>query len=260
LKFQGLNNIFKQSEDFNAVLSAVRGGRVPCQVHGLSESQKAYVSCCLFEALKGQFLILTHNDIEAKKLYDDISAFTDRCIHFPVKEMVLNIDVTSGDIKTERLKAIGRILKGEELIVVTSIDAIFYKMPPKNKLENYPLKVSPEDTVDILELSSSLIDMGYERVDVVEGKGQFAQRGGIIDIFSPISDEPCRLEFFGDEIDTIRSFDLISQRSRDKVDEALIYPAREVIIHKNDVEEIVQRISRDFDSRYKSYSKKNQVF
>ena len=246
------------SEEYKEILSALKQKALPCQVHGLSDSQKAYVSYCIFEDLKGQILILTHNDIEAKKLYDDLATFTDKCIYFPVKEMVFNIDVTSGDIKAERLKAIMRVLSGEDLIVITSVDALLYRLPPKELMKKAPISLKSGDVQDILEIASSLIDMGYERVDMIEGRGQFAQRGGILDVFSPDSEYPVRIEFFGDEIDTIRSFELDSQRSRDKLDEKVLCPAREVIIHKKDVDRIIESITKDLEPRYKSYYKKNK--
>lgn len=112
--------------------------------------------------------------------------------------------------------------------------------------------------MDILDLSTKLIDIGYERVEIVEGVGQFSLRGGIIDIFSPLNDEPLRIEFFGDEIDTIRTFDVISQRSREKVDNAIIYPARETVISSDRIKYISDNIEKDFELRYKTYLKKNK--
>jgi transcription-repair coupling factor (superfamily II helicase) len=258
LRFKGLNDIFKQLEDYNSILSSIRNNRALCQVHGLSESQRAYISYCLFEDLKGQMLILTHNDMEAKKLYDDIKVFAEDCMYFPVKQMIFNIDVTSGDIKTERLKVINKILRGEPVIVVASVDSVFYKMPPKDVFMNNSINLNVGDTIDILELASKLVDAGYERVDIVEGKGQFAQRGGIIDVFSTVEEEPVRIEFFGDEIDSIRTFDLLSQRGQDKLSQITIYPAREILIESNDIPRIVKEIENHFEIRYKSYSKKNK--
>jgi transcription-repair coupling factor (superfamily II helicase) len=260
LRFKGLNDIIAQLGEYKGILSGVKSNKLPCQVHGLSESQKAFISYCLFEDLEGQMLVLTHNDMEAKKLYDDIKVFTDKCMYFPIKEMVFNIDVTSGEIKAERLKVINKILSKEPLIVVASVDAAFYRMPPVDSLKNASISLVPGQELDILNLSSKLIDIGYERVDIVEGKGQFAQRGGIIDIFSPLSEEPVRIEFFGDEIDTIRTFDTLSQRSQTKINEFKLYPAREIIIEAEDIPKIIDRINSDFDMRYKSYSKKNKDF
>lgn len=258
MRFKGLNSIFKEAEEYKTIINAVRGSRTPCQVHGLSESQKAYVSYCLFQDLRGQVMVVAHNEIEARRLYEDIRTFTEECVYFPVKEMVLNVDVTSGEINAERLQAINRILSGEELIVVTSIDSVLYKMPPAKSLQNPRVELHPGDMFEILDLSARLIELGYERVDIVEGKGQFAQRGGIIDIFSPLSEDAARIEFFGDEVDTIRVLDIITQRSSDRLSEIIIDPAREIIIDSSEIDRIVQKIKNDFDLRYKTYSKKNR--
>ncbi|QCX33745.1 transcription-repair coupling factor [Caloramator sp. E03] len=258
MRFKGLNDVFKKHEEYEIILSSLNTGKTPCQIHGLSESQKAYISCCLFDDTQRQTLILTHNDIEARKIYDDIKIFTDKCYYLPIREMVFNVDVTSGEVKIERLKTIYKILSGEPIIVVASVDAIFYNMPPKNIFIKNTFTLKPNDSIEILSLATKLIDLGYERVEIVEGSGQFAQRGGIIDIFSPLNDEPYRIEFFGDEIDTIRTFDVVSQRSKNKVDSALIYPARETIIDSDRIQAIVSNIEKDFELKYKSYSKKNK--
>ncbi len=258
MKFKALNNLFKESEEYNLIASSLKNGKTPCQVHGLSESQKAFIAYCLFESADNQVLFLAHNDMEARKIYDDLRTFTDACVYFPIKEMVFNVDVTSAEIKIERLKAIRRILDGEKLIVVASIDSIYYRMPPAKILRESSISISAGDSMDIKKLAEELVDVGYERVNTVEGPGQFAQRGGIIDIFSSISDEPIRIEFFGDEVDTIRNFDVITQRSSDNIDNAVIYPAREIIIPSNSLPEIISKMRKDFDGRLKSFAKKNK--
>lgn len=258
MRFHGLIDALYQSEEYNLIKAAFDNKKLPCQVHGLSESQKAFVSYGIFEGLNSQILVLAHNEIEARKLYDDIRTFTNACVFFPIKEMVFNVDVTSGDIKRERLEVIKRVLDKERIIVVTSIDAIFYKMPPVETLSNSRLLISRGDTIDILDLASRLIDFGYERVNVIEGRGQFAQRGGILDIFSPTGHEPVRIEFFGDEIDTIRTFDILTQRSQEMISDVEIYPAREIIMNSEDMENIIQGISKDYETKLKSYSKKNK--
>ncbi|MDF2672062.1 MAG: mfd [Clostridiales bacterium] len=258
MRFHGLINTLKQSEEYNIINSAFKNNKLPCQVHGLSESQKAFVSYGLFEELQSQLLILAYNEIEARKIYDDIKVFTNACAYFPIKEMVFNVDVTSGEVKSERLEVIKRVLNGEKIIIVTSIDAIFYRMPPREVLNESRLSLSTGDTIDILELSSRLVDFGYERVSTVEGRGQFAQRGGILDLFSPTEGEPVRIEFFGDEIDTIRTFEILTQRSQDIISQAQIYPAREIIMNSEDITNIIQGITKDYETKLKSYSKKNK--
>lgn len=258
MRLKGLYDVLKQYDAYQKVLASLNSNKTPCAIHGLSDSQKAYISYCLFEDTQKQTLFIAHNDMEARKLYEDISNFTENCVYFPVKEMVFNVDVTSGEVNIERLKAIYRILKGEKLIVVSAIDSVFYKMPPEDVIKSSFFTIKPGDSVDILSLASKLIDLGYERVDLVEGRGQFAQRGGIIDLFSTLSEDPVRIEMFGDEVDTIRTFDAISQRSQGRVDSIDIYAAREVIIDKNKIPEIAKRISSNLESRLRSISKKNK--
>lgn len=258
MRFKALCDFFTKSDEYNLISSSIKRGKTPCQIQGLSESQKAFISYCLFENIEGQILLLAHNDMEAKKIYDDLKTFTDRCIYFPIKEMVFNVDVTSGDIKIQRLRAIKRILDGEKLIVVASIDSIFYRMPPKDKMKESMIVLSPGDAVEIGELSEKLFNIGYERVHTVEGPGQFALRGGIIDIFSTICDEPYRIEFFGDEVDTIRSFEILNQRSTENIDKALIYPAREIIISADDISRVIDGINKDAAGRLRFFTRKNK--
>ncbi|WP_057978588.1 transcription-repair coupling factor [Caloramator mitchellensis] len=257
MSLKGLIDTISKYREFSNVIEAINNLNTPCQVHGLSESQKALVSFCLFSKLDKQVLLLSHNDIEAKKLYDDIKSLTPDCYYFPSKEMVLNIDVTSMEVKTERLNVIRRILSGEKIIVVSTIDSIFYRMPPKESL-NVHFEIQVGMNIDSEFISSKLIDFGYERVDVVEGKGQFAKRGGIVDVFCPDYDEPVRIEFFGDEVDTIRSFDGITQRSIEKLNHISIHPAREILLDGESLKKGYEGIERDFEERLKSFPKKKR--
>jgi transcription-repair coupling factor (superfamily II helicase) len=129
-----------------------------------------------------------------------------------------NIDAISGDLRWERLKIIKRILEPGKKIIVTSIESIAPVCIPLNLYKEYFFKFSIGDVVNYNDLSEKLLKSGYERVDLVRNKGQFSIRGGILDIFPPISSEPYRIEFFDDEIDSIRNFNTESQRSIEKVD------------------------------------------
>ncbi|MCX7905023.1 MAG: transcription-repair coupling factor, partial [Caloramator sp.] len=185
--------VFLKNREFNEIIKAIENKNTPCQVHGLSESQKALICYCLFLKLNRQMLILSYNDIEAKRIYDDIRNFTDQCYYFPSKQLVLNIDVTSFEVKSERLKILKKILNGETMIVVSTIDSVMSLMPPKEILKRSYLEIKEGLMIEVLDLVSKLYELGYERVDVVEGKGQFAQRGGIVDIFPIDQEEPVRI-------------------------------------------------------------------
>ncbi|WP_035166338.1 transcription-repair coupling factor [Caloramator sp. ALD01] len=259
MRFEGIKRVFESEDSYRQLLKNIKEENFICQTYGLSETQKAFVSFCLFEDIKGHFLYIAHNEIEARKIYEDLSTFTDKVAYFPSKESAINVDVTSSGIKQERIRTIFRILEGEDLIVVTSIDSIFYKMTPKEIIKNSKLILKKGDIVEPLDLTKNLYDLGYERVEVVEGPGQFVQRGGIIDIF-PLNEEvPYRIEFFDDEIDTIRKFDIETQRSLDYEEFITVLPAREIIIRSGDVNKITNAIDVEYEKIYKNYKKNKDV-
>lgn len=101
------------------------------------------------------------------------------------------------------------------------------------------------DDIDLKEISKSLLQCGYERVEVVEGKGEFSFRGGILDVFPPTSAYPYRVELFGDEVDSIRTFNTESQRSIEKVEEFSIFPSKEVIVDDECRSRAVQNINEE---------------
>lgn len=245
-------------EEYSVLRDNVKNS-IPTGVHGLSESQRALITYGIYKDISGQILLLTYNDMEAKKLYNDIRAFMDNCYYMPSKEMIFNIDVSSFDIKCERLEVIRRLLNKEDMVVVASIDTVFYKMPPKDLHTKYVIDILKDEEKDIISLMANLLNLGYERVESVEGKGQFAKRGGIIDLFPVNSSFPVRVEFFGDTIDTIRSFDLLTQRSVENIDSIRIYPSKEIVLTSEDIDAINTKILNELEKRIKTYKKKEVI-
>ncbi len=229
------------------------------QVHGLSESQRAFITYGIFKDVEEQILLLTNTDMEAKKLYNDLRAFTDKCYYMPSKEMVFNIDVSSFDIKCERLEVIRRLVNNENIIVVASVDTIFYKMPPKDIHKKYSLSIKAGEQQDVISLMGSLLNLGYEKVEYVEGKGQFAKRGGIIDLYPVNYSFPIRVEFFGDEIDTIRSFDIFTQRSIETLEKVDIHPAKEILLSSDEIDKVNTSLLNDLEKRVKILKSKDDI-
>ncbi|MEF9951514.1 MAG: transcription-repair coupling factor [Clostridium sp.] len=256
MRLECISSILDGMEEYKQLVSSINGGTSTI-VHGLSDSQRAVITYGLYSKLKGQVLILTSNDMEAKKLHDDLSALMDNCYYMPSKEMVFNIEVSSLEIRCERLEVLRRLQKGEDIIVVASIDAILYKMPPSNLHSKFVINLKREEENDIVSLMSSLLDLGYERVVAVEGKGQFAKRGGIIDLFPADASFPIRVEFFGDEIDTIRSFDTTTQRSIESIESVSIFSAREIILTNDDINNISSELLNELEGRLKKIKNKD---
>lgn len=248
MRLDGLIKPLRDSREFKSILSDISSSKFPVGVFGLSESARSYLIDGVFEELDKPFLILTHSDVEARKLYEDLSFYSPQVYYFPTKEVVFyNIDAISGDLRWERLKVIREMLKEGNKIIVTCIEALASSYIPVNLYKNYTFSVSIGETLDLEKISEKLIQCGYERVEIVDGKGQFSIRGGIMDLYSPIAVEPYRIELFGDEVDSIRSFNIESQRSIEKVENIEIFPAKEMIFDSETIEKGYEAIEKDLN-------------
>ena len=246
------------NEGFKRVLEYMNQGQYPLSISGLSDSGKSYLIDGIFEKSENSIVIITHSDIEAKNLYEDLSLYSTNVYYFPVREVVFyNIDAISGDLRWARLKVIKEILQNrDKKIVITSIDALTSLYTPRDYYYDYSMKIVQGAEIDLKELSHKLIECGYERVEAVEGKGEFSFRGGILDVFPPTSVYPYRIELFGDEVDSIRSFNTESQRSIEKVESFEIFPAKEIIINDEVQEKASEKIKEELNSILDN-SKKN---
>ncbi|MBL4936909.1 transcription-repair coupling factor [Clostridium sp. YIM B02515] len=260
MRLKGLMQPLKQSKEFEEIINAVEKRRYPIGVFGLSESARGYLIHGVYDELDKPFLILTHNDVEAKNLYEDLNLYIPNVFYFPTKEVVFyNIDAISGDLRWERLKVIREMSKKSKKIIVASIESLAQKYIPFELYKEYTFKYSVSDTLNINELNEKLIQAGYERVDVVEAKGQFSIRGGIMDIYPPLGALPYRIELFGDEIDSIRTFNTESQRSIEKVKSIEIFPAKEMILNRENILKASADIEEDLKLVLASLkSKKNK--
>ncbi len=218
-------------EQFHRLKESV-GLRGYTSVTGLSESQKCHFVASMLYPLSQCCLFVTHNALQARSLYDDLRFFyPENCLLFPAREIVLyNTAAHSHEALEQRLKVLTDLSLGKKRIIIASVDALLLPLPP---LELFLESLLPMKTGEVMSpraLSEKAVDLGYERVATVEGKGQFSLRGGIFDIFPLTEDDPWRIEFFDEEVDSIRSFDPASQRSKEKVLEMTLTPARELLL------------------------------
>ncbi len=207
-------------------------GSVPV-VFGLVDQLKAHFVCAVGNDY-GMRLIITHNEIKARELYEDYRGVDRNVLYYPAKDFIFySADVHGNQIVRERLSAINRIIEGGPLTVITTIDGCMDKLLPGEVFKRYTIHVSMDDEVDIEELADKLTQTGYERCAQVEAGGQFAVRGGIIDVYPLTAENPYRIELWGTQVESIRSFDAESQRSIENVDEVDIFPATELILDDN---------------------------
>lgn len=243
-----INPLFEIHE-YNQILERIRNYTIPVSISGPSDSQKAHMCYAVCEHLGCRGVFVTYNEMQARKMYEDFSfLFGDEVVFFPAKEIMLHdVEAKSHDAAYQRIKALDRISGGNWRIAVASAEAVASKLIPKEQFENSIIEMSPSGRVNLEKLSQKLVVLGYERVAIVEGKGQFSIRGGIIDVFPIDREHAVRIELFDDEIDSIRSFDVLSQRSVEKLKNIKITPAREVVYSIEKREDIIGRIEKDLE-------------
>ena len=257
MRLSGLMKPLKDSVQFKNILTNIENNKYPIGLYGLSESAKNYLVNGVYQQIDKSLLILTHSDVEAKNIYDDLSFYVNEVYYFPTREVgFYNADAVSGDLRWERLKVMKKITEKGKKIIITSIEALAATYIPIDILKKYIFKLSVGSTLNLKDFSEKLIQCGYERVDRVDNKGQFSIRGGIIDLYPPISALPFRIELFDDEIDSIRTFNSETQRSIDKVNKIDMFPAKEIILTQQRMESGYTEISDDLKNLLSSFNKK----
>lgn len=198
----------------------------PSAVYGLSASHKAHLAAAL--SLKRTVLIVAASDIGARELYRAVSCMTDRAALLLPRDMPLtNVLNVSSERAGERVRALTGILFGEGTLAVTSVAALMQRVAPREDFRSCCVQVRTGDEIEPRALIEKLTLGGYERVELVEGRGQIAARGDIVDVYPPQSRWPVRIEFWGDSIDQMRLFDPVTQVSVEQCTEILLPPAFE---------------------------------
>ena len=226
---------------FCEYIKNIENKKSPIVISGLTDVGISHMISATKEFAKKPLCIITYNEMQAKKLVEDLKYFTDKVIFLPKKEIVTyDYIAESKDLPYERIEALNKIQENKINIVVTTIEAVMQKMISKKELYKNILKFKIGDQYNLEELKQKLVDLGYVRYDLIDGRGQFSVRGGIVDI-SITEKIGIRIEFWGDEIDSIRYFNVISQRSTENIEKITIYPAHEYLLETN-LENVINKI------------------
>ena len=196
-------------------------------------SLKSYLLAGLAEKVVRALLVVTPGErdagIIAEELIELLPGIAVR--QFPVLQLLpYQVLAQSKELVAQRLQVLEGLARGERLIVVAPVEAILRRLAPPELFCAEAVNLAVGDRVDLDKLLNLLPDLGYERVDLVEGRGQYALRGGILDVFPMTAHRPSRLEFFDDEVDSIRRFNISTQRTEEKAASLVIYPARELVV------------------------------
>lgn len=253
-----METLWKPLEELNAYASAgecIERGRMPIQISGCIDGQKTHLVSGLSQKKKWT-VIVTANEMKARDLLSDYRMYDKNAVFYPAKDVIFyNADVHGNAVETERLKTIKSLLDQEGGTVITTMTAGMEYVQSLSVYKKSCRRLQEEMQVDLEELSQNLTDMGYERQSQVEQPGQYSIRGGILDIYSPTEECPYRIELWGDEIDTIRSFDVESQRSIERVEQITIFPAMEIILNDAQLRQGFAKIKKDQDKLQAKFKK-----
>ena len=227
---------------FCEYIKKIENQKSPIVISGLTDVGMTQMISATKEFVKRPICVITYNEIQARKIVDDLSYFTDKVIYLPKKEIVTYDYVAeSKDLPYQRIETLNKIQEMKTGIVVTTAEAAIQKMISSKALYKNTLKFKIGDEYKLEDVKQKLIDLGYVRYDLIDGRGQFSVRGGIVDI-SVTEKTGIRIEFWGDEVDSIRYFNIISQRSTENIEKTTIYPAHEYLL-ENNIEEVTKKIS-----------------
>ena len=231
----GFLKVLESGEEFKAVLQSTEKMSLPMGVVGLSNIHKAHYISALCEKTNKKALVICDSEAAATKLCEDINFFSGGALVYPERDFRFRSDdVCSREYEQQRLGVLDAITEGNCKYIICSAQAASQFTIPPEELKKRTITLSQGSTVSVEETVNALILAGYIRNEQVEGVGQFSVRGGIVDFFSPNMKEPVRIEFWGDDIDSISCFDSETQRRTEQIESVKITPSTETLFGGGD--------------------------
>ena len=240
---------FTEWKEFEEIQKNIENGRTPVQITGCMDSQKCHLMAGLGEGYRYK-VILAENERKAKEIYEDYKLYDRNVLFYPAKDAIFyQADVRGNAIVRQRLQVLRCLMERKPVCVVTTMDGGMDKLLPLKRWASCIRTLSLEDEVDVNQFKQDLVHMGYEHVTQVDASGQFAVRGGIVDVYPLTEETPYRIELWGDEVDNIRSFDAESQRTIEQVDSLCIYPATEVVFTEDEMRMGIFRMRQEMEQQ-----------
>ncbi|MFT0803848.1 transcription-repair coupling factor [Bacillus swezeyi] len=245
-----MNNIqsyITKSDDFKSIVNGLNEGLKEQLLAGLSGSARSLFTAALSKEIKRPLFLITHNLYQAQKITDDLTGLINDqpVLLYPVNELISSeIAVASPELRSQRLDVLNRLSSGEAPIVVAPAAAVRRMLPPAEVWKESQIQIETGREIDPEKLIQTLVQIGYERTDMVAAPGEFSIRGGIIDVYSLTEDNPIRIELFDTEIDSIRIFNTDDQRSLETRDKVEIGPAKELIVREEDRQRALEQMEK----------------
>ena len=232
----------KELQGLEAAEEALKKSAGPIQISGCIDAVKPHMIHSMNNG-SGSRIIVTFHEQKAKEVYEEYLFFDKRTVYYPAKDILFyQSDIRGNVLTAERINALKMIAEEEECTIITTFDGLMNPMPSPERFVKEVICLEAGDEVDMDDLVKRLVELGYEKNYQAETRGEFSVRGGIIDIFPLTEENPFRVELWGDEIDSIRSFDPESQRSIENLEKVRIYPACELVLTKEERQKGVDKI------------------
>ena len=253
---QALIAPLKELAEYDEIRKVTRQGKGTVALSGCVDSQKLHMIYGLSDGLKYK-VIVTYSDLKAKEIYEEYRFYDRNVMLYPAKDLIFfQADIHGNQLVQERIKTLRRVVEGKPVTIVTTYAAL---MTPQVLWEEKDIiRTERGGSLDESKLASRLVAMGYEKAYQVESPGQFSIRGGIVDIFDLTEENPYRIELWGDEVESIRSFDILSQRSIEKLESITVYPATEFVLSEEQIRKGIARLEKEAAKQEKIFRDAHQ--
>lgn len=244
-----------EMDSYKRLLQTAENEKSSILATGVCDGAQSHIAAALFHHADRSVLFVASSEERADEIYEDLRFLCPNAMRYPARDIIFyNAEVHSKDIDRQRFMVVNALLNGPQFVVL-SLEALFDPLMPKGLFQQHVLTVQQGDHMDRDAFLRKLYEMGYEHTELVEGVGQYAMRGAIVDIFSPTEETPVRFEFWDDEIDSIRQIDTLSQRSIDNMESTVIFPVTELIYGEQEALAAAGKIRREYEKLLESYEK-----
>lgn len=262
----GIKQYLRSHDDIASVIEGVSSGIKEQMVAGVSGTSRSMLVSVVQEAAKRPVLLVTHQLHQAQQLYEDLQEWADDCpVHlYPVNELIASeIAIASPELRSQRIDALDEWLHEDSGIFIAPVAALKRIMPPVSYWKEAQLHFDMGEEIDLDHTLSKLVRIGYERTGMVSSPGEFSMRGGILDVYPLTEEYPVRIELFDTEVDSIRTFDVESQRSKEKLGSTVIRPATEMLLKPEDYARALNRLEdayQDTVGKWSDQEAKQRLF
>lgn len=231
--------------EYEEIKKMLAKDRVSIALSGCVDSQKLHMIYGLSEGVRYK-IIVTFSDLRAKELYEDYKFYDRNVMLYPAKDLIFfQADIHGNQLTMERIRCLRKLMEGKPVTVITTYDALMAPQTPVDAWKKHVIHIDKQSHVEESGLAARLVELGYEKNYQVEAPGQFSIRGGIVDIFDLTEENPYRIELWGEDVESIRSFDILSQRSIEKLESVTIYPATELILSDDELRSGIKKIQAE---------------